>query len=85
MPPEPMGIGPLRGAEKAMIDPEQTGASLFALSSSHSALGIALLVFMSIILAHAIELTIVIPLGSRRYRNLYFWALSTSSSLITAT
>lgn len=45
------------------------------------ALDISIIVFMSIALYNALELTVLIPLSFRRYRGLYFWSLLTSTVL----
>ncbi|KAJ5179557.1 hypothetical protein N7492_002767 [Penicillium capsulatum] len=60
---------------------ELAPASIFGSGEGNEALGIALIVFMSISLFNAIELAILIPLSFRRYRSLYFWALLTSTVL----
>ena len=46
-----------------------------------SAIGISIIVFMSITLYNALELSVLIPLSFRRYRSLYFWSLFTSATL----
>ena len=47
----------------------------------NSAIGISVIVFMSIALYNALELSVLIPLSFRRYRSLYFWSLFTSAIL----
>lgn len=44
-----------------------------------SALDISIIIFMTIALYNAIELTVLILLCFRRYRSLYFWSLLTST------
>lgn len=61
----------------------QASAAVQALSSGtgNAAVGISIIVFMSIALYNAIELAVLIPLSFRRYRTLYFWALFSSAVL----
>ncbi|KAE8423927.1 hypothetical protein BDV36DRAFT_303277 [Aspergillus pseudocaelatus] len=55
--------------------------SLFGSGPGHNALGISIIVFMSVALYNALELAVVIPLTFHRYSSLYFWALMTSAVL----
>lgn len=60
---------------------ELAPASIFGSGEGNEALGIAVIVFMSISLFNAVELAVLIPLSFRRYRSLYFWSLLTSNVL----
>ncbi|KAJ5646251.1 hypothetical protein N7490_002623 [Penicillium lividum] len=53
----------------------------FGSCSGDVALGIAVIVFMSIALYNAVELSVLIPLTFKRYSSLYFWALLISTVL----
>lgn len=55
--------------------------SLFGSGPGNHALGISIVVFMSIALYNAVELVVLIPLSFHRYSSLYFWALMTSTVL----
>lgn len=60
---------------------EQVPTSIFGPGSGNHALGISIIVMMSIALYNALELALLIPLSFRRYRSLYFWSLLTSTVL----
>lgn len=45
------------------------------------ALKISAIVFISLALYNALELTVLIPLSFKRYRSLYFWSLLTSATI----
>lgn len=66
-----------------MSEAHQASSTVQALSSgtSNTAVGISIIVFMSIALYNAIELSVLIPLTFHRYRSLYFWALFSSAVL----
>ncbi|KAJ5364826.1 uncharacterized protein N7496_010539 [Penicillium cataractarum] len=66
-----------------MSEAEQASLTVQALSSGtgNAAIGISIIVFMSIALYNAVELSVLIPLSFHRYRSLYFWALFTSALL----
>lgn len=64
-----------------MSDAEKGPTGVFQAGSGNQALGISVVVFMSIALYNAVELAVLIPLSFRRYRSLYFWALITSSTV----
>ncbi|OGM47977.1 hypothetical protein ABOM_002668 [Aspergillus bombycis] len=55
--------------------------SIFGSGPGHEALRISFIVFMSVALYNALELSILIPLSFHRYNSLYFWALMTSAVL----
>ncbi|KAB8226423.1 hypothetical protein BDV33DRAFT_197423 [Aspergillus novoparasiticus] len=55
--------------------------SLFGSGPGNHALGISIVVFVSIALYNALELAVLIPLSFHRYTSLYFWALMTSAVL----
>ncbi|KNG83566.1 hypothetical protein ANOM_009545 [Aspergillus nomiae NRRL 13137] len=56
-------------------------STIFGSGPGHGALGISFVVFISIALYNALELTVIIPLSFHRYNTLYFWALMTSAVL----
>lgn len=60
---------------------EQVPTSIFGPGGGNHALGISIIVMMSISLYNALELALLIPLSFRRYRSLYFWSLLTSTVL----
>ncbi|KAJ5693425.1 hypothetical protein N7462_002848 [Penicillium macrosclerotiorum] len=62
-----------------MSSSEQAPSNLFSARTGNTALGISIIVFVSIALYNALELAVLIPLSFRRYRSLYFWALLTSA------
>lgn len=64
-----------------MFDADEDAPSLFTSGSGNIVLGIAVVVFMTIALYNALELSLLIPLSFRRYRSLYFWSLLTSATL----
>jgi hypothetical protein len=64
-----------------MVAVEEDAPSFFTPGSGNIALGIAIVVFMTIALYNALELSLLIPLSFRRYRSLYFWSLLTSATL----
>lgn len=64
-----------------MVAVEEDAPSFFTPGSGNIALGIAIVVFMTIALYNALELSVLIPLSFRRYRSLYFWSLITSASI----
>jgi len=53
----------------------------FTPGTGNFALGIAIIIFMTIALYNALELSVLIPLSFRRYQSLYFWSLLTSASV----
>lgn len=64
-----------------MTQIEQPPSTLFSPGTGNTALGISIIVFMSIALYNALELSVLIPLSFHRYRSLYFWALFSSAIL----
>ncbi|KAJ5094765.1 hypothetical protein N7456_010626 [Penicillium angulare] len=64
-----------------MLVTEQGPDSSLQNGGGNEAIGISTVIFMSIALYNALELTILIPLNFKRYRSLYFWALITSTVL----
>ncbi|KAJ5095035.1 hypothetical protein N7532_007326 [Penicillium argentinense] len=64
-----------------MADAEEAPPSLFTPGSGNIALGISIVVFVTIALYNSIELMILIPVSFHRYRSLYFWSLLTSASI----
>lgn len=66
-----------------MSEAEQASSTVQVLNpgTGNAAVRISIIVFMSIALYNALELSVLIPLSFRRYRSLYFWALFTSALL----
>lgn len=64
-----------------MFDAEEDSPTIFASGSGNIALGIAVIVFMTVALYNSLELCVLIPLSFHRYRSLYFWSLLTSASV----
>lgn len=64
-----------------MIETEPPLSTSLTPGTGNSAISISIIVFMSITLYNALELSVLIPLSFHRYRSLYFWSLLTSATL----
>ena len=64
-----------------MTLPEPDSDALLLSNGNREALGISVIVFMSIALYNSLELSVLIPLSFKRHRSLYFWSLLSSTVL----